>query len=165
VAISVAWLSHSYAAERERATRDATIATGRRTFLRDKLESLVALVGEHCDAQQRYGMEVVALGVYSSRGLDSPDIVSGDDTSGERADEIATLYFPSLASEMLALGAATVKNTAFGVDELGTMRANSAGYADGAAKTASGRMAMALMPMVYARKALGVKARKIIEEE
>ena len=97
--------------------------------------------------------------------LAGPDIVSGDDTSGDRANAIATLYFPTLAPEMQALAAATQKHDAAVLDELGTIRADSKGYADGAANTASGRLATALSPLLEAQKALRVKARKIIEEE
>ena len=165
VAIAATFLAHVFTARREGARASVEADRARKALLRDKLENVVALVGEHYDARQKYASEIVALGIYSSRGQAAPDVMSDRNTASDRAEAIATLYFPGLSEEMKAVRAATAVITQFALSELATMRADTKGYADGPAATVSGRLAQAISGLRDARNALARKARTMIDKE
>ncbi len=166
VAIMVTWLAHLFTARRESSKISAEAMRARKTLLREKLESVIALVGEQVDARDAYAMDVVALGIYSSLGIAAPSSISSPKApASDRAEAIVTLYFPALSSEMAGVRAAALSHLKFISAEFETMRADMKGYANGAATTASTRIAEAMRGLIYARTALAVKARQMIEGE
>lgn len=167
VAIAVTWLGHVFTARREARKLAADRQTERAAFLREKLETLVSLVGEHIDYRNSYAMHVGTLGIYAATVQQMPEQnISGHGaTALDRAQAIATLYFPPVNNVMEDISVATLNHVRFLSDEVAVISRDSAEWTQEWRPTYGARSATALFPLIAAKKQLSTAARKLIEND
>lgn len=167
VAIAVTWLGHVFTARREARKLATDRRTERSAFLREKLETLVSLVGEHIDYRHSYAMHVGTLGIYATTVQQMPEqnLNWSGATALDRAQAIATLYFPPFNTVMEDISVATLTHAKFLSDEVAMISTDSAGWTQQWRPTYGARSASALFPLITAKKQLAAAARKLIEND
>jgi hypothetical protein len=165
VAIGVTWLGHVFAARREADKAKADALAARKAFLRSKVEEVVSLITEHVQAKDARAMYIGVLGAYSAQGREAPAEAEPPDSNAEdRAEAIQVLYFPELADQMAAVGAANLVQGKFLTEELARFRADVRAWGAESANTFGTRAAQAAGPLHEAWKNLALAARRLIED-
>jgi len=104
--------------------------------------------------------------VFSAAGRQDPiDDLNIDQSSRDRAEAIASLYFPSLKGEFLALDAAAWSHAKFTLEQVTAIGADVNKWMVEKKPTFGTEAAVALRPLSDASAALRTKARSLIESD
>jgi hypothetical protein len=164
-AIAVLWLGHIFTARRERAKIQSDREEARKSLLRGKLESLLALVDQEQDAMREQARYVGALGLSAAAKLANQQQEPKDEGAFDRASAIVDLYFPTLMATLRELLAARLAHAKFVGLEISQIRAGADAWGTNSSADYGTRAGEALKPYLSASAQLAGQARQMIEGE
>lgn len=167
VALGVTWMTHAFTASREVQKRDDERAAARAAMLREKLEDLMSLLGDHLAYQERENMRLAVLGIAHAAGRAANNEEEDDAAahSLSKAKALVVLYFPDLVEPFESVANATTALLRFRTDELDQLAQDAVVWGTTMRPTFGNRAGQLLGVLAAAIDRLAEAARKTLESQ